>query len=371
VKFRFKDDPPTSKPTVTFDIEQTTEVHGMQRFVPQSTFSPREHHAWCLRMWNRMDRDDSQTLTRAELDCEEFLSVIKSVLNPNMDNSTGGALYSRAAMNIEQAINFCLRKADSNHNNRINFDEFKSFLWYLRQTHQPRNSANLIFALFDQNSNDVIEELEFREIYRFFAGRNPTECEFQDEWARLDIFAAGEVTRLQFIKWLESTPNPIFDRFSKGNVSSEASRGSDEEIKKKMRRSLSSGKPRPRWNQRFCTANPNTELPSERRTYFMRPHSLPQLLRHFDRHQKLRALGAHFAEPEPRRKSPILCPDCPPALPYRHEPGGYMRNRAGERTLWDDNWTVVPRQRIRPVTLDFGSLGPPPKLGHRDEWERD
>eukprot|EP00913_Durusdinium_trenchii_P011389 g10699.t1 len=54
---------------------------------------PEEHEAWALRMWRRMDRDNNRYVTRAELDCEEFRQIIRSVLTPNGGATMGGVEY--------------------------------------------------------------------------------------------------------------------------------------------------------------------------------------------------------------------------------------------------------------------------------------
>jgi Ca2+-binding EF-hand superfamily protein len=167
-------------------------------------------------MWRRMDRDNSGALTRQELDCEEFYTIIRSILLPAMPTviGMGGPVYSRAEMDMDQAIAFGLRKADFNQDGKISFEEFKSFVSVLRQPTSCLHTANIIFALFDVSRNGFVEIGEFREIYRFYLGRNPTEAEFQQEWSRLDQTNKGKVSREDYVRWLQTSSNPIFKEHS-------------------------------------------------------------------------------------------------------------------------------------------------------------
>jgi hypothetical protein len=70
----------------------------------------------------------------------------------------------------------------------------------------------MIFALFDLGGNETIDHEEFREIYRYFLGRMPTKVEFEEEWARLDAQGMQEVTKADYIKWLQTSHNPVFQR---------------------------------------------------------------------------------------------------------------------------------------------------------------
>jgi len=171
--------------------------------------SPREHHAWAEKMWRRMDRNATGTITRDELDCEEFRTIVRNALATGRGN-TGGVSYERVQQNTQQAISFCLRKADLNHDGSLGFEEFESFLLYLRQDHHAAHTAHLIFALFDLDGDMHLDEREFREIYRFYLGHNPHEEDFQEEWARLDLVGQEFVMLDEYTKWLRTSTNPIF-----------------------------------------------------------------------------------------------------------------------------------------------------------------
>lgn len=176
----------------------------------QEGFSPREHHDWCLRMWLRMDRDNSGFISRQELDCEEFRGILRKALTPNSGGNMGGPRYARAEMNIDQALFFLMRKADLNGDGAISFLEFTSLIQVLRESRDAIHTANMIFALFDLDSDGFIDDVEFREIFRFFLGHEPSYKEFQEEWLLLDETKSGKVTRSQYVAWLQTSQNPIF-----------------------------------------------------------------------------------------------------------------------------------------------------------------
>jgi hypothetical protein len=163
-----------------------------------------------------MDRDNNGALTRQELDCEEFYAIVRAVLLPAWQaiSGMGGPAYTRSVMDMDQAINFALRKADLNDDNKLSFEEFKAFMVVLRQPQLATHTANLIFALFDVNRDGWVDEFEFRQIYRFYLGHVPTETEFQDEWALLDSANRGRVSRDEYVKWLQGSSNVIFREHS-------------------------------------------------------------------------------------------------------------------------------------------------------------
>ena len=116
---------------------------------------------WAQRVWSRMDRDRDGFLTRQELACEasapkklgpsqafspaksllfhpfftcfglflcpfspvfhvfmsfwkEFYNIVRAAVAPQSGISTGGAAYSRTQVNVDAALELCLRKADVN-----------------------------------------------------------------------------------------------------------------------------------------------------------------------------------------------------------------------------------------------------------------
>lgn len=344
---------------------------GMARFVPEEgAVTPRRHHEWATMMWNRMDRDHSHAISREELDCEEFRSVLHSILVPKSGAHTGGSTYARAEMNMNQAINFCLRKADLNDDNKLSYREWEAFLLMLRQTHLAKHTANLIFSLFDLDQDGNIDVGEFREIFRFYLGHKPTEEEFQQEWGRLDSAGRQYVTREDYIRWLQTSTNPIFQQHAPpeeqdlGHSHSgplPALQGSSSFI-------------RPRWNQRFnASANPNSHCPPQQRAYFSRPQSLPELTRHYESHRGFRKHHSSLQRPEPRKRSPVLSTSTGvELLQERALPAGYMRDpTTGMRNQWRDNWQTPEcmKPRIQSGTLDLRCMGTPPRFLYADDDE--
>jgi hypothetical protein len=68
-------------------------------------------------LWDRLDRVHNDYLSKQELDCEDFHNVIRAaVTNPskNIGAVVGGAAYSRAVLNMKEAVNLCIRKVDAN-----------------------------------------------------------------------------------------------------------------------------------------------------------------------------------------------------------------------------------------------------------------
>lgn len=317
-----------------------------------------------------MDRDGSGTIIRAELDCEEFRSVVRSVLAPQGGVGMGGAQYARAEMNMNQAINFCLRKADLNDDNCITFDEFKAFMLCLRQEDLAKHTANLIFALFDLDQDHLISESEFLEVCRFYLGYRPTELEFQKEWGRLDRAGRGKVTRSEYIQWLRASANPIFRQhappvdpeFDSAEWSDQVvSSASSDRSLPLLRKSGSVA--RPLWNQRLASANPNLHCPVSRKRYFARPQSLPELSRHYEAHRGFQRHKERLREPEPTKKVPVLSTDTGEEfLVERALPGGQMRNRStGRPQQWEDHWQTPKcmKPHCRPGSLLLRTEPPP------------
>lgn len=333
-----------------------------------------------------MDRDQSSSITRAELDCEEFRSVIRSVLAPAIGGCLGGVTYARAEMNMNQAIDFCLRKADLNRNNSLSFEEFEAFMLCLRQ-HPEKDTASLIFALFDLDGDQMIDEREFREIYRFFLGHSPIEADLQEEWFNLVGTADQKVSRDRYIRWLRTSTNPVFRQHApKESVQAEAvdmgamsetggsSQATGLPVNHSLPRMRSSASlhDRPMWNQRFAAgADNSSRAPQAKRSYFSRAQSLPELLRHYESHRGFHANREKLNQQEPRRKPPVLSTDTgAEMLPTRAVPGGYMRNAVtGRRQLWEDHWQapLCMRSKYQPGTLDLRCPGPPPRWLYADD----
>lgn len=345
-----------------------------------------EHHDWAQTLWNRMDRDKSGTITREELDCEEFRDVLRQVIAPNALATTtnsgveksGNAGYTRVQQNVEQAVDFCLRKADFNHDMSLTFQEFKSFLMVLRSKQDATQTANLIFALFDLDGDARISQTEFREIYRYYLGHHPPIEDFIAEWRRLDARGNDEVTREDYIRWLQTSKNPIFKQHAppiRGFSTDSASTLKTLESKKTYDKKKSSSSivakaledsqykrappQRPRWNQNFNTEkNGNHEMPAIQRTYFSRPQSLPELSRYYNLHRGFETNSDRLRNTcDVRRHKGILSTDgVPSMIRERDVPGGTMRHPLSGRVVpWTDHW-IEPKsmkKKVAPVTLLF------------------
>mmetsp|Transcript_87206 Transcript_87206/g.154459 ORF Transcript_87206/g.154459 Transcript_87206/m.154459 type:complete len:373 (+) Transcript_87206:71-1189(+) len=365
----------------------------LKHLKPQSgVFAADEHHEWALKMWKRMDRDGSGYITRAELDCEEFRSVIRHVLAPTKGAAMGGVEYARAEMNMTQAINYCLRKADINGDNSLSFEEFKSFLRTLRHQDFGKSTAYLIFSLFDLDNDTFIDESEFREIFRFFLGHKPTETDFQLEWGLLDRHGKGKVRVEDYIDWLKTSPNPIFHQHAPkdetaqdplAQTSTTSFDHFDGKYLPRMTKSHSSSsssagfKQRARWNQRFnAGANKNDCCPQGQRDYFMKFQSLPELKRYYDTHRGFREMSVVMSQPEEKIKTPVLSSERKGELSLpRSVPGsrhGFMKNsETGKPEYWDEFWPTPKcvKSFYQPGTLSFRCPGTPPKWMTSDPYD--
>lgn len=334
--------------------------------VEQQSVTYEEHDAWAAKLWARMDRNHDGFITRKELDCEEFREVLKFVLTPNSAvMGTGGVGYGRSQQNIEQALQFCLRKADFNHDCSLSYEEFKSFLGVLRMEQDAAHTCDLIFALFDYDMDNRISEREFREIYRYFLGHHPTAAEFAEEWARLDMEGNQYVGREEYVRWLQTSPNPIFrqhappirDWYEPDRERPKASRLPG------LARTDSFAKSR-LWNCHFnSNTNPNDTLPANERSYFSRPASLPELERFYSTHRGFDEHLKRLKLPQPKRHQLIATPDA------RHVRGGRMTTRNVETKRrevvpWEDHWQepkdLTLKKVVKPGSLMLRIPGPPP-----------
>jgi len=347
----------------------------MARFRPSQKISPDEHHEWASRMWKRMDRDENGRITRGELDCEEFRSVIRSVVAPDGGIGMGGAHYARAEMNMNQAINFCLRKADLNNDNGLSFTEFKSFLLCLRQDVMAQDTASLIFALFDLDGDHLLVESEFREICRFYLGHAPTEAEFQKAWAELDKDGKQRVTKAEYIRWLQASPNPIFRQHAPLPDPDATMYPDGGPPKGRLPLLRQGGNQRPLWNQRLDVANLGVRCPLARRTYFSRPQSLPELGRYYEKHRGFAIHRQRMQQPEvPPYRNVLSNEKGREFHPARAKPGGSMRNRStGKLEAWEDQWQVPKcvKPKFRPGSLLLRTMPAPPKwmVDYKGDYE--
>jgi hypothetical protein len=297
--------------------------------------------------------------------------------------------------NVEQCVDFCLRKADFNNDRSLSFEEFKSFLVVLRSSQGAGHTADLIFALFDLDQDNRINRSEFGEIFRFYLGHHPTSDEFSTEWARLDSGGNDEVTRAEYIRWLQTSANPIFrqhapplrgyssDSLVTLNQIDKKRKSTPPHGKSAMSRTLpglddlekNMSRVKSRWNQNFNTKKgSNHEMPSGQRVLFSRPQSLPELARYFHNHRGFSSNADRLASiPDQRRHKAILSTESAPSMmPERDGTGGgTMRHPLSGRVMkWNDHWQepAALKQKPLPVTLLFRCPGkPPPSLLARCE----
>mmetsp|Transcript_19622 Transcript_19622/g.53759 ORF Transcript_19622/g.53759 Transcript_19622/m.53759 type:complete len:408 (-) Transcript_19622:69-1292(-) len=357
--------------------------------VPLEATSSEEHHEWAQKLWNRLDRDSSGFITSQELNCDELHQVIRSVLVPNNPNTTGStsATYARSEMYIQQAIDFCLRKADLNYDGCLSFKEFRAFLRALRSDMDSKDVACWIFALFDLDGNLTIDREEFREVYRFYLGHHPTAVAFQEAWEQLDASNTGKATRADYVRWLQNSAIPLFTQHSEGLVGDDDSNESISMLQEAKDRKLLKGiqRPNPRllpilrrrvrpphrplWNDRLNPVDipaANKKAPKRMKVYFSRPQSLPELTRYCNIKRGCEEQAKRLAEKEEPRKPAVLSTDSaamPMTMPSRHSEGGTMQNFHGETVPWMEKWQAP--LSLRPTRRDPGAnalrcIGPPP-----------
>jgi Ca2+-binding EF-hand superfamily protein len=346
-----------------------------------------QHNEWATRMWSRMDRDNNGSISRKELDCSEFRAILRRVLTPDTEHAEGGgAIYARAETNQEQALSLCLRKADVNDDGRLSFEEFKTFLWALRQDNSEKDTAALMFALFDLDTDGYISMDEFREIYRFYLGHEPTFAEFSGQWLNL----SGDedyISKERYARWLQTTATPLFRQRmpgvgtpplaslatgsanaradGAGSFSPSASTMSfwEQSVQARKIATNAAGWPlapkkdirdRPKWNKAFnAGVNPNFERPARQRQYFSRTQSEPQLVEFYKTHTGFGKQLERMTMPLPKKKMRVLSTDTvEKSNEHRHECGGTMREHIngapqGEVSLWEDNWQTPLRYKRR------------------------
>eukprot|EP00930_Biecheleria_cincta_P082871 TRINITY_DN72513_c0_g1_i1.p1 TRINITY_DN72513_c0_g1~~TRINITY_DN72513_c0_g1_i1.p1 ORF type:complete len:371 (-),score=51.15 TRINITY_DN72513_c0_g1_i1:115-1227(-) len=330
------------------------------------------HRDWAMKLWSRMDRDGSGAIDRKELDSDEFQDVLRSVIAPNREGDST-AFYARSEINVPQVIHFCVHKADNNSDGKLQFDEFMSLLLAIRNAGSSQESlAGLIFAMFDLDCDGYLDRNEFLEVYRYFLGHRPTEVQFEEDWAKLDLDGQFHVGPKQYRDWLRRNENQIFKEFRDVVVpeSQTEHASSPGKVLKNDAVSvlLASRKPKYRkeWNERFHTdfSTVNATLQPRQKHLFSRTQSEPELKRFYSRrrHFKTQFVRLHAPEPEPYRT--MITADMPPLLPSRHIPDGTMRDKAGQRTRWDDCWQtpqgILIKNQPSPGSLSLRCMGQPP-----------
>lgn len=354
-----------------------------------------------------MDRDCNGRIVMTELDCKEFRSVLRMVLAPDSENpSGGGAFYSRFETNQQQILNYVLHKADINNDGWISFQEFEALFWVLRQEGQKgqeQDTSLLVFALFDLDTDGYIGMDEFREIYRFYLGHEPTWDQFSEAWGDLAAQGQSRISKKDYTKWLQKSAPPMFSTRADTPVKPEflqkaespgtmatsssaplmaqtdgfsrAARYRDGFKLDAQGWPLGPGHDpkdlhdRPKWNQKWnWKLNPNFDAPAGQRQYFTKTQSLPALKRFYNTHTGFGAQLKQLDRPKEPKEIRVVSTDTQPVFnKQRHKPGGAMKEHLngaprGELALWEDSWQTPLRYKARFRACDrpvpaYGFLG--------------
>ncbi|CAE7589415.1 unnamed protein product [Symbiodinium natans] len=349
-------------------MDEQGQSHGL--FAIPETDDPIKHREWATRLWIRMDRDRSGTITREELMCDEFQEILKAVIAPKRGESN--AAYGRSEINVPQAVDFCMRKAAQNATGELSFDEFSSFLRVLRKAGASSRKADLIFALFDLDQSGFLDKDEFLEVYRYFLGHRPTSEKFEEEWANLDVKVQGHVSQKQYNRWLRASTNLVFKPYAPpadDDVYDRAPKFSKKDADGLLRLTQQKRSQwRPLWNDRWNCQDScllNKALMPRQKHMFSRVQSETELRRFYSRHPRWDSHYEKLDMPEPARPQTKLTADIPPLLPERHVRNGRMRNpQTGRQEVWNDFWQTPKSahltQKHTPGSIHLRCIGAPP-----------
>lgn len=360
--------------------------------LPTASSTEEEHLDWARHLWNRIDRNRRGNISKEDLNCEEFKAVVENVLNPAGVGLTRGS-YSRPEINIDQALGLILRLADEKKNGYLCFEEFQAFLRVLRNRTDDEYTANLIFALFDVDGAQSIDQAKFSGIYRFYTGHGPTAVVLQELWSQLDPDNTGRVPRDRYIRWLQQSADPLFRQNAPpvldacGNPSFEDRHDSVVEVElgaqhvlrglrhrpnaallPVLRRLVKEDR-RPAWNPRLNPVDVATINPMEskrRKAYFSKYQSLPDLTKHYEKHNGFEAQMSRLRSPETPARLLVLSTESramPEIIQDRATPQGSMKSCRGQVVQWNESWqTPGPMQPTRrePGSLLLRTPGPPP-----------
>lgn len=367
-------------------VAKSKSVEHIRKILTEvKTLTLEEHREWARKIWDRIDRDGSQELTVQELNCDEFQTVFRSLIAP-LTAGKGVAGYERSEINLPNALNFCMRKADKNNDGILSFEEFEFFLRSLRNERSPEHIANVTFALFDLDCSNRISLIEFREIYRYFLGHDALGDDLTKAWRSLDVERHGEVTKAEYCKWLRKRAGPVFvqeaPRVLMPQGLGEADTPPSPSRRKKVifrpapglipprgGKKQSADDFRPVWSERFASKDLSEQNIAFRgnmrmKSFFSRPQSLPDLHRYYCMHSNFEKNRQKLLTPEPSKKMLVLSGDNQMMMTLpgfeRHKVGGTMKNTEGDVVPWRE---MTPRALIRPK-WEPGSLllrvpGPP------------
>lgn len=355
--------------------------------------SEEEHTKWARSLWRRMDRDNSGQITLQELNCEEFENVLRLVLVPK--GGERSVTYGRAELNVSQAIELCLRKADVNNDGVMSFEEFNAFLRILRDQGDAKHTAFWIFALFDLKGTFTIDNQDFKRIYQYYTGHLPTEDELQEEWNNLAGVGSTLATREQYAQWLQTSANPIFRQHAPpvaGEVGEDAMAAANEQLNGKLLKGLVKPNPKilphlrrhvrppfkPGWddsfNARDMVAVTNPSAAKRNKVYFSKTEkltdSLDALSQYYQRMPHFESCAKRLAEPESAKSLRVLSTDTAmmeTTLPGRHKKhsGQMMTNARGQQVKWTDTWQIPGSMKVTNREAGCNMLR---CLGEPPEW---
>jgi len=336
-----------------------------------------------------MDRDNNSSISREELNCNEFQEALRSIVAPRTVGQAA-ASYARAEQNVLQLLGFIIKKADGNHDGSLSLKEFESFTRELRNRGGAQDTTSLIFALFDLDGDHILSKSELRETFRYFLGHHPSSKEFEAEWAVLDHDGTNRVTKEQFCKWLRQSRNPAFRQHaspvlgrSRSEPSSPTGRKSPKSQEKIFRpapgcmpprRTGFAADPMPEWNEHFASKDPSEINLANRgniamKNLFSKPQSLVELRRFYGTYKGFQQnLNKMRTPEEPPPRYPVLSHENKQLISLpglsRHMPGGNGRNARGEEVPWRE---CTPRtqkaQAWEPMTITLRlPVGEAPRL---------
>jgi len=348
--------------------------------------TPQQHRQWALALWKRMDRDNNQEMTLDELNCSEFLEALRTILTPAMASKSVG-IYARAEINLTQVLHHCLKLADTNRDGTLNFQEFERFLTNLRKPKHPTELALLYMNMFDADPDAYIAENEFRDMWRYFMGRNPRSDEFQFHWSRMDTARAGRISQRALAKWLAKTAPKAFTTLAPPVIEPEGSETEDPgsgslqatRTKSKIFRPAPGLWHQPstpwqsahEWNsvpQDPCDQNIAWRGCQRQKTFFSRPESLPELRRFYATHRGFQAHKRQLKMPEEPPRRPVLSQE---SHQFMSQPGWERHEKSvlnvnGEVAAWTENTPRALQKQVRePGTMLLRvPLPPAPHLIH-------
>lgn len=331
--------------------------------------SPEQHRKWAEHVWSRMDRDGSGEITIDELNCEEFMQILRNIFSP-LTAGKGVASYARSEINATQCLSFLLKAADKDGNGVLDFEEFEHFLRGLRKHRSSKAFTDITFALFDVDQSGFIEEGEFRDIWRYFNGHNPTAVDFTHHWSYMDEARTGRVTKASYAKWLAKKAPlafrvhalPVF-----GDEDSVASEVSSVDVGGHKKAGLQVFRPSPgmwheppkawstsvEWNPRFANKCPSEQNEAWRgcqrkKTMFSRPESLPDLRKFYRTHVGFSAHRKRMASQEPFCPKPVLSHESVQSvkMPGLDRHMQIIRNRQGDLLEWKQNTPRALQKRL-------------------------